>query len=106
MSKKKKILLLVFFSVAVLIALPPFLAPVVHGQSSPESALRAHIYQDGHPYQSFFARISENDYVDAELGQLYDVTWFKFDSPTGDTSSVCYAPKQDDVYMIQCGTGP
>ncbi|MEW4290858.1 hypothetical protein [Rossellomorea marisflavi] len=95
MSKKKKILLLVFLSVAVLIALPPFLAPVVHGQGSPESALRASIYQEGHPYQSFFA-----------LGQLYDVKWFDFNSPTGDTSSVCYAPKQDDTYMIQCGTGP
>ncbi|KML05199.1 hypothetical protein [Rossellomorea marisflavi] len=106
MRKKKKILLLVFLSVAVLIALPPFLAPVVHGQSSPESALRAHIYQEGHPYQSFFAWINENDYVDAELGQLYDVKWFDFNSPTGDTSSVCYAPKQDGTYMIQCGTGP
>ncbi|MGX1263068.1 hypothetical protein RKD55_000872 [Rossellomorea marisflavi] len=106
MSKIKKTLLSILLLMGVLIALPPLLAPVVHGESSPKSALRADIYKNGHPYQSFLARITENDYVDPEYGQLYHVQWVDFNSPTGETASACYAIKQDYSYRAQCGTGP
>jgi hypothetical protein len=106
MSKIKKTLLSILLLTVVLIALPPLLAPVVHGESSPKSALRADIYKNGHPYQSFLARITENDYVDPEYGQLYHVQWVDFNSPTGETAAACYAIKQDDSYTAQCGTGP
>ncbi|MGG4170075.1 hypothetical protein ABEW00_21740 [Rossellomorea vietnamensis] len=93
--------------VVLLAILPPLVAPMVHDQDSPRSALREAIYQDGHPYQSFIAFIKKGEYLDQEYGQQYDVYWYDYNSPTGETATICYAKENvNGKYEVACGTGP
>ena len=107
MKKRRKVLTISLLIVIVLAILPPILAPMVHDQDSPRSALREAIYKDGHPYQSFFAFIKKGEYQDQEYGQRYDVYWYDYNSPTGDTATICYAKEnENEKYEVACGTGP
>lgn len=107
MSKRKKVLIVSLLIVVVVILLPPKLAPLVHNNNSPRSALREAIYKDGHPYQSFFALITKGDYTDKDYGQRYNVYWFDYNSPTGNTATICYSKMiENEKYEIICGTGP
>ena len=106
-TKKKKVLILSLLIVIVFAILPPILAPMVHDQDLPRSALREAIYKDGHPYQSFFAIIKKGEYQDQEYGHQYDVYWHDYNSPTGDTATICYAKEnKSNKYEVSCGTGP
>jgi hypothetical protein len=89
-TKTKKVLILSLLIVVVLISLPPIVAPLVHDNDSPKSALREAILKDGHPYQSFFAFIQKGDYQDKDYGQRYNVYWYDHNSPAGDTATICY----------------
>jgi hypothetical protein len=51
---KKRLLMVGFLALIVIIIFPPILAPMVHENDSPRSALREAIFKDGHPYQSFY----------------------------------------------------
>ena len=94
-------LLFIFFITA------PLLAPIVHDDHSPKSAVRNYIQQAGHPYQSFFAVIKNTDFKDPEYGVLYDVLWIDWDNETGSTAQLCYAKESGkDLFTISCGTGP
>ena len=107
MKKRKKVLIISLLIVVVLTTFPPILAPMVHHADSPRSALREAIYKDGHPYQSFFAFIKKGDYKDQEYGQQYDVYWYDYNSPTGETATICYAKgNENEKYEVACGTGP
>ncbi|BCB05139.1 hypothetical protein [Bacillus sp. KH172YL63] len=107
MTRRKKVLITSLITVAALLVLPPLLAPVIHDHDSPRSALREALYKNGHPYQSFTAFIQKSDYIDETYGQLYNVYWYNFNSPTGDTATLCYANGGDDEgYEVSCGTGP
>ncbi|MDX8342193.1 hypothetical protein [Rossellomorea sp. YZS02] len=107
MKKRRKILTISLLVVVALLVLPPILAPKVHHADSPRSALREAIYKDGHPYQSFFAFIKKGEYQDQEYGQQYDVYWYDYNSPTGETATICYAKlKESEKYEVACGTGP
>jgi len=104
---KKKFLIFIAILIVLVGVLPPILAPIVHNNDSPRSAFREMIYKKGHPYQSFFARISKMNYEDKEYGQLYNVDWYDYDSETGATETVCYAKKSENgKYEVSCGTGP
>ncbi|MDY0407482.1 hypothetical protein ACFFIS_10440 [Virgibacillus soli] len=103
---KKRILIIGIILFIAFIILPPILAPIVHDNHSPKSALREAIYKNGHPYQSFFALIFKGD-VDETYGQRYHVFWYDFDSPTGDTATICYTKEfEKGKYDVSCGTGP
>ncbi len=92
---------------AFIITIPPVLAPAVHDNETPRSALRQAIYKDGHPYQSFFALIKKGDYQDEDYGQRYNVYWYDHNSPTGETASICYTNMlENEKYEVTCGTGP
>jgi hypothetical protein len=107
MTKRKKVLTLSLLIVMVLIILPPLLAPRVHDSDSPRSALREAVYKGGHPYQSFFAFINKRNYQDQEYGQRYNVYWYDYNSPSGETATICYAKmKENEKYEVACGTGP
>ncbi|MCA1057694.1 hypothetical protein LCL96_02045 [Rossellomorea aquimaris] len=107
MTKRKKVLAFILLIAVVFVALPPLLAPKIHDHDSPRSALREAIYKDGHPYQSFFAFIKKEDYQDQEYGQQYHVYWYDYNSPTGETASICYAKaNENEEYEVACGTGP
>ena len=103
----KRLLIIGLLVLLAITIFPPILAPFIHNDDSPRSAIREKILKDGHPYQSFFAFITKKDFVDPEYGQLYDVYWFDHDSPTGTTPTLCYAPKTtSEKYEVSCGTGP
>ncbi|TMU85837.1 hypothetical protein FGG79_11600 [Bacillus sp. BHET2] len=107
MTKRNKAFILSLLVVVVLVSLPPLLAPLVHDHDSPRSALREAIYKDGHPYQSFIAWIQKGDYQDQGYGQLYHVYWYDYNSPTGDTATICYTKGvEGEGYEVSCGTGP
>ena len=112
LKKKKRILIAVLLTlfaiiIIIIIIIPPILAPLVHNNASPKSAIREEMLKDGHPYQSFFALITENDYQDKVYGQLYNVHWYDYDNPTGDTATFCYTTKnENENYEVSCGTGP
>ncbi|MGM0829198.1 MAG: hypothetical protein ACQEU4_13340 [Bacillota bacterium] len=104
---KKKLLMVGFLALIVIIIFPPILAPMVHDSDSPRSALREAIFKDGHPYQSFLALITKGDYKDKGYGQRYNVYWFNYDSPTGGTATICYSKEiESEKYEVTCGTGP
>lgn len=91
----------------LIIIFTPILAPFVHNNDSPRSALREAIFKGGHPYQSFFALITKDEYIDKDYGQLYNVYWFDYDSLTGNTASLCYTKEvESEKYEVSCGTGP
>ncbi|WP_421385317.1 hypothetical protein ACOJQI_11295 [Bacillus salacetis] len=107
MNKKKQLVIVGLVALMVLILFPPWLAPLVHDNDSPRSALREGIYKDGHPYQSFFALILKDHYKDKDYGQRYNVYWYNHDSPTGDTATMCYTKETESgKYVFSCGTGP
>jgi hypothetical protein len=106
---KKKLIHLKLGLLALLVAIlfPPIFAPLIHNNESQRSAIRDAIYKDGHPYQSFFAILIKENYKDEDFGQRYNVYWFNYDSPTGDTATICYSKEiQSGKYEISCGTGP
>lgn len=105
--RKRSIIFIVCVVLLLFIISPPFLAPIIHNDHSPRSAIRNYIQNDGHPYQSFFAVIKSKDIKDPQYGMLYDVLWNNWDSETGETGQICYAKKVDEsLYNISCGTGP
>ncbi|AGK52314.1 hypothetical protein [Bacillus sp. 1NLA3E] len=105
--KKKNIILIVSSVILILIILSPLLAPIIHNDNSPRSAIRNYIQKSGHPYQSFFAVINDKNYKDDQYGKLYEVLWKDWDNVTGTTPSLCYAKKTaDNIYKVSCGTGP
>jgi hypothetical protein len=107
LKKKRRLLIVGLLALIVMIIFPPFLAPIAHDHHSPRSALREAIFKDGHPYQSFFALILKENYKDKDYGQLYNVYWFNYDSPTGDTAGMCYTKMiESENYEVSCGTGP
>lgn len=104
---RNKLLILGMLLLVLIITLPPLFAPLLHNHDSPRSALREAIYKDGHPYQSFTAFIKKGDYKDEAYGQLYNVYWYDYNSPTGETATMCYTNKiENDKYVVACGTGP
>jgi hypothetical protein len=106
-KKRNRLLMVGLLVIIVIIIFPPIAAPLVHDNDSPRSALREAIFKDGHPYQSFFALIIKGDYKDKNFGQRYSVYWINYDSPTGDTSTICYTKENEsEEYDITCGTGP
>ncbi len=107
LKKKKRLLVVGLLVLLVIIIFPPILGQMVHNNDSPKSAIRDEILKDGHPYQSFFALITKNDYKDKVYGQLYNVNWFDYDNPTGHTATLCYSTKiESEKYEVSCGTGP
>jgi hypothetical protein len=95
-------ILLLFFIISL-----PILAPILHNDNSPRSAIRNYIQNAGHPYQSFFAVIQDKNIKDKQYGTLYDVLWNDWDNVTGSTGHLCYAKKiEEGSYKISCGTGP
>ena len=107
MKKRNRVIVVGLLLVAIAIVLPPLLAPLVHNHDSPRSALREAIYEDGHPYQSFIAFIKKGDYQDKEYGQRYDVYWYDYNNPAGDTATICYTKEtENETYDVACGTGP
>ncbi|WP_061809014.1 hypothetical protein [Rossellomorea vietnamensis] len=100
--------LLIIFGVLLILAISlPLLAPVVHNDDSPRSAIRNYIYSEGYTYQSFFSFISDDDYKDQQYGERYSVVWNAWKSETGMSPSTCYAQKTGkDHYEVTCGTGP
>jgi hypothetical protein len=107
LKKKKRLLMIGVMALIVIIIVPPILAPLVHDNDSPRSALRELILKDGHPYQSFFALITKGDYKDTDYGQRYNVNWFNYDSLTGETATLCYTKEvESEKYEVSCGTGP
>ena len=107
LNRIKRPLMADLLAILAIILLPPVLAPLLHDNHSPRSAIREEILKDGHPYQSFVALITKRDYIDKEYGQLYNVEWIDHDSPTGATPTLCYTKKQTSgTYEVSCGTGP
>ncbi|MEI5906291.1 hypothetical protein WAK64_04390 [Bacillus spongiae] len=107
MKKKKRLFKVGLLALIAIIILPPILAPLVHDNDSPRSALRESILKAGHPYQSFFALITKGDYKDKDYGQRYNVYWIDYDSLTGDTATICYTKEREsEKYEVSCGTGP
>ncbi len=107
MKKKKRVLMLGLLALLVLLIFPPVFAPLAHDNDSPRSALREAILKDGHPYQSFIALITKDAYKDKDYGQRYNVYWYNYDNPTGDTATICYTKKKESgKYEVSCGTGP
>jgi hypothetical protein len=107
LKKKKRLLMVCLLALMVVIIFPSELADLVHDNDSPRSALREAIFKDGHPYQSFFAFITKGDYKDKVYGERYNVYWYNYDSPTGDTATICYTKEiESEKYEVSCGTGP
>ncbi|AKU33075.1 MULTISPECIES: hypothetical protein [Bacillus] len=96
-----------FFILLVVIITLPLLSPMVFTNATERGAIRHAIYQEGYPYQSYFAILQKKDDVDPQYGQLYDVYWQAWKSETGMTPSVCYSKKvEDHEYKVSCGTAP
>jgi hypothetical protein len=107
LKKRTKLLIVGLLTLVFIITIPPMLAPSVHDNDTPRSALRQAIYKDGHPYQSFFALIKKGDYKDKDYGQRYNVYWYDHNSPTGETATICYTNiMENEKYEVTCGTGP
>ena len=105
--RKRSIIFIVCVVLFFFIISPPILAPMMHNDQSPRSAIRNYIQNAGHPYQSFFVVIKNKHTKDIQYGMLYDVLWNDWDSATGETGQLCYAKKiEDSSYNISCGTGP
>ncbi|WP_245827570.1 hypothetical protein [Paenisporosarcina indica] len=86
-------IVLIFFIIS-----PPILAPILHNDDSPRSAIRNYIQNAGHPYQSFFAVIEINGASNKK--DEYYVLWNDWDD-VADHS--CDANKSDeDTYKISC----
>ncbi|PYH24786.1 hypothetical protein US8_00978 [Bacillus altitudinis] len=80
---------------------------MIFTNATERGAIRQTIYQEGYPYQSYFAILQKKDDVDPQYGQLYDVYWQAWKSETGMTPSVCYSKKiEDHEYKVSCGTAP
>mgnify|MGYP003498762294 FL=1 len=105
--RKRNIIFSVCIVLLFFIISPPILAPIMHNDNSPISAIRNYIQNAGHPYQSFFAVIKDKNIKDKQYGMLYDVLWNDWDNATGGTGHLCYAKKiEEGTYKISCGTGP
>lgn len=105
--RKRTSMFIVCMLLFIFIISAPLLAPIVHDDHSPKSAVRNYIQQAGHPYQSFFAVIRNTNTIDPQHGNLYDVLWNDWDNETGSTGQLCYAKESGkDIYTISCGTGP
>lgn len=105
MKTKHKLFLFMIF-IVIIIALP-MLSPMIFTNSTEKGAIRKSIYQEGYPYQSYFAILKKTKYKDPEYGQLYDVYWQTWKSETGMTPSVCYSKKvEENEYKVSCGTAP
>ena len=103
----KKGVLIIFIALLILAISLPLLAPVLHNDDSPRSAIRNYIYNEGYTYQSFFSFITNDDYKDQEYGERYNVVWNAWKSETGMSPSTCYAKKTgENHYEVSCGTGP
>ncbi|MFS0654796.1 hypothetical protein [Bacillus sp. 179-C3.3 HS] len=100
-------LILLFMTILISIIILPILSPIFFTNATEKGAIRHFIYQEGHPYQSYFALIQKKNHIDPEYGQLYHVTWQNWKNDTGMTPSVCYAKKVDNKeYNVSCGTAP
>lgn len=89
-------IVLLFFIIS-----PPILAPILHNENSPRSAIRNYIQNVGHPYQSFFAVIKDHNIRKDE----YLVAWNDWDNEPVSTSHSCDAKKiDDDTYKISCSS--
>ncbi|GLF89819.1 hypothetical protein Saga11_10780 [Bacillus safensis] len=105
MKTKHKFFLFITF-IVILMALP-LLSPMIFTNATEKGAIRQAIYQEGYPYQSYFAILKKTKHVDPESGQLYDVYWQAWKSETGMTPSVCYTKKvEENEYKVSCGTAP
>lgn len=70
--RKRTSMFIVCMLLLIFIITAPLLAPIVHDDHSPKSAVRNYIQQDGHPYQNFFAIIRNTNTIDPQFGELYD----------------------------------
>ena len=85
-------IVLVFFIIS-----PSILAPILHNDNSPRSAIRNYLQNAGYPYQSFFAIIKE---INADS---YVVSLNDWDNATDEIGNQCDAKKIDeDTYIISC----
>lgn len=104
---KTKHVIYLFITLLAIIVILPLLSPIFFTNATEKGAIRHAIYQEGYPYQSYFAIIQKKNYVDPKDGQLYDVYWRAWKSETGMTPSVCYSKKVDQKeYKVSCGTAP
>ena len=104
---KKRLLIVSLLALLAIIILPPIVAPFIHKDDSPRSAIREEILKDGHPYQSFFAIIISRDTYDEDYGHKYEVIWNDWKNETGMTGTICYAKQnENEKYSVSCGTGP
>ncbi len=74
-SMKTKHKLFLFMTFIVIIIALPLLSPMIFTNSTEKGAIRKAIYQEGYPYQSYFAIFKKTKHRDPEYGQLYDVYW-------------------------------
>jgi hypothetical protein len=99
--------LIIALSILILVIVPPLTAPFIHNNHTAKSAIRNFIYKEGHPYQSFFAILTNRHIEDQKYGHMYDVLWTDWDNETGQTAQICYAKKiTSKSYNVSCGTGP
>ncbi len=102
-KNRKKIVLICFGTLAIIVLLMPILSPVLFTDASPRGALRHELYKEGYFYQSYFAIITEQD----PQAERYNMFWFDWKSETGGTPFVCYSKKvSEEKYAVSCGTGP
>ena len=102
-KNRKKIVLIYFGTLAIVVLLMPILSPVLFTDASPRGALRHELYKEGYFYQSYFAIITEQD----PQAERYHMFWYHWKSETGGTPFVCYSKKvSEEKYAVSCGTGP
>ncbi|MDN4071865.1 hypothetical protein [Fictibacillus terranigra] len=103
---RRKFYLWALFLIVLLFVIPPLLAPAIHNDTHQKSAIRKYLVKEGHPYQSFVARMTSRG-RDQDHGERYEVTWHDFSSDSGMTPAIFYVKKNKKGYYVEsAGTGP
>lgn len=105
--RKKKIMIVFIVTSLLLYVLPPYLAPMVFKNTSPKSAIRNYLQQEGHPYRSFLSIIIDQGTQEPENVGTYNVLWFDWDSEGGKAGQFCFTEERGTAeYTAVCVNKP
>ncbi|MFJ7826629.1 hypothetical protein [Psychrobacillus sp. NPDC096623] len=102
--RKRKIIFIFCIILVLIIISPPILAPILHNDNTPRSAIRNYIQNAGYPYQSFFALVRAVPNSGNEYSVYFtDANNPKVDDPDDVISYLCYTEKNnEDTFKVSC----